>query len=953
MELSPPVVKPAGCRRLAAAAAVCAGLAGVAVLTGWCFDLEFLKRPAAGVTVVNPLTAVCFCVAAVTLWLLRPEGVSRKRRSAGKALALFLVGVGAMTLFSVLTGRGPAPDRLLFSASLGANRMAPNTALNLVLLGLALLMLDSPRRAVAAVVETLVVAASVLALLALVGYVYGVRKFYGLPAFNPMSPYTGGTFLILSTGTLLSRPGRGLVALVSSDTPGGAMMRRLLPAAVFVPVLLGWWNLAGQRAGLYTGEFGAAFQAVGNVVVFLALVSWTAWLLSHLDANRRRSEDSLRQSEERFRQLAENIDQVFWIASGQSAGAVYVSPAFERVWGRTCAEVYQDSSVWSDSIHPDDRDQVAAALERQKRGQCSEANYRIVRPDGQVRWIHDRGFPVLDSAGRTYRVAGVAEDVTARKNAQDELARAKAAADAANRSKSEFLANMSHEIRTPMAGIIGHADLLMDHDRSPADRLDSIAAIRRSGEHLLTVINDILDLSKIEAGRMTVEQVECDPCRVVGEVASLVRPRAQEKRLAFEVDFETPLPRTFRSDPTRLRQVLLNLVGNAVKFTKAGRVRVAVRLGEAPGGEAVLLFEVVDSGIGISADQVARLFEPFTQADTSTTRQFGGTGLGLTIGRRLARLLGGDIDVESSPGIGSRFTLRLPAGPLEGRPMVTNPAEALRSAEPPQGASPAQPPHRLQGRVLLAEDGPENRVVVAAYLRRAGLDVVIADDGREAVELARSNHAAGTPFDVILMDMQMPHLDGYGAASTLRGDGLTVPIVALTAHAMSDDREKCLVAGCTDYLSKPVNRNDLLATVHRHVSASPGAGAAAQTAAQQPASLRSSVEVDPVVRQFMPEFLRQLPAHVSAMRALLAEQDLAGLAGHVHQLKGSGGLYGFPQITAAASEAERLVKDGGPFETLRHQVDELVRLVRSVEGYDPASEGRAAAATAPERKENP
>ena len=522
---------------------------------------------------------------------------------------------------------------------------------------------------------------------------------------------------------------------------------------------------------------------------------------------------------------------------------------------------------------------------------------------------------------------------------------ARAAAESANQAKSQFLANMSHEIRTPMAAMLGHADLLLDPDRPAGDRVDSINTIRRSGQHLLMVLNDILDLSKIEAGKMSVERVDCDPCRVLGEVASLMRPRARERGLAFDVRFELPLPRTIESDPTRLRQVLINLVGNAVKFTKVGGVTVVVRLDDAPGNDPLLLFEVNDTGVGMTPEQMGRIFQPFAQADGSTTRQFGGTGLGLTISRRLARLMGGEIEADSQPGFGSRFTLSIQTGPLEGRPMVTDPAEATRSGNPaPDAPSATAPvPEVLDGNILLAEDGRENQVVVAAYLRKAGATVVLANDGREAVEIATLQAATPRPFDLILMDMQMPHLDGYGATALLRAEGIDVPIIALTAHAMTEDRDRCLFCGCTDYLAKPVNRTDLLATVARHLAASRAARVSPKASAGAPvssglANMGPSVDDDPVIRQYLPDFIAELPGRVRELTDLLAAQDLDELGQRVHQLKGSGGLYGFPQITHAAAEAEHRIKDREPLEAVRRGVEELVRVVRSVVGYDTLRE---------------
>jgi len=386
------------------------------------------------------------------------------------------------------------------------------------------------------------------------------------------------------------------------------------------------------------------------------------------------------------------------------------------------------------------------------------------------------------------------------------------AAREANRMKSEFLANMSHEIRTPMTAIQGYADLLLDPTVDASERRSHTQVIRRNSEHLLTILNDVLDLSKIEAGKMSVETLECSPVRVAREVASLMRVRAAEKQLEFELLFETKIPATIKSDPTRLRQILLNLVGNAIKFTSSGHVCVRVACENETSPSPQLAFHVVDTGIGLSEEAIARLFEPFSQGDASTTRKYGGTGLGLAISASLAQLLGGSLRVESVPGKGSTFTVRVGTGPLVDAPVMPSPGEALE-ALPHAPLPTAHANVRLEGTVLLAEDGRDNQALIATLLRKAGAVVKIAENGRIAVEEAMAARASGAPFDVILMDMQMPEMDGYAAASTLRLSKYTGPIIALTAHAMATDRARCLAVGCDEYLTKPIDRLRLLTTV--------------------------------------------------------------------------------------------------------------------------------------------
>ncbi|MBN2024099.1 MAG: response regulator [Pirellulales bacterium] len=406
--------------------------------------------------------------------------------------------------------------------------------------------------------------------------------------------------------------------------------------------------------------------------------------------------------------------------------------------------------------------------------------------------------------------------MAALESANKTLERFSEAAEVANRAKSAFLANMSHEIRTPMTAVLGYADVLLESLADP-EQLAAAGAIRRNGQHLLDLINDILDVSKIEAGKFNVETIACSPVRVVAEVVSLMRIRAEEKNLPLEVQYVGPIPETIHSDPTRLRQILFNLLGNAIKFTDAGLVRLVVRLVDGAHGKKCLRFDVVDTGIGLTDEQAARLFQPFTQADSSTSRRYGGTGLGLAISKRLAEMLGGTVRFSSTPGGGSTFSVTVATGPLEGVRLLDNPAETLaQDAEKPE--VPAGAAVTLDHRILLAEDGPDNRRLLAYLLTRAGAEVTVVEHGQAAYEAAMDALREGTPFDVILMDMQMPVLDGYAATRRLRESGYTGPIIALTAHAMSGDEEACRAAGCDDYATKPIHKNELLELIRQYAA---------------------------------------------------------------------------------------------------------------------------------------
>lgn len=558
-----------------------------------------------------------------------------------------------------------------------------------------------------------------------------------------------------------------------------------------------------QRVPRFTRE------TIDNVMAFYKLFAKIVSNLSYSNIQLTRSLlkeksilEALKESEEKFRLLVENIEYVFWMSSPGIKEMLYISPSYEKIWGRSCDSLYSNPTSFTESIHPDDKNRIIEAIKQHAKGKWNH-EYRIVLPNGTIRWINDTGFPIFDSNNQLKMMIGIARDITKNKIAEELLKLSLDKARKADQLKSAFLANVSHEIRTPLNAIMGFAELMITDNEFDESYKENLRYIKTSSKNLMNLINDILEISKIEAGEVDIHSIPFNLHEEINTiwVTSQIHLESKKNKIQFDLVIDEAVEEKIMGDPIRVNEVLSNLLSNAIKFTNKGKINLIVNKTD----NNLLQFIVKDTGIGVATDKLQTIFNPFEQEDNSISKHYGGTGLGLSISKKLVELMGGQITVESTKGVGSTFSFAIPYLPVhqsQNHSKTTNQDLKIKT----------------KGKILIAEDDEMNIIYLQNFMELHGLNIHLVKNGKQAIKVFQKD----LDIRLILMDIRMPVMDGYQAIKKIKSivkkeNRPYTPIIAITALAMPEDIELGKKSGFDEYITKPFHYEYLLRIITKYL----------------------------------------------------------------------------------------------------------------------------------------
>lgn len=753
---------------------------------------------------MNPLTALVFILLGM-LTLLNTSIVEFSfKRQAVKPLILLFSGILFILIASIATTDYHL-DKLMFNRSIGTSQMSKTAVLSFLLLIIAIALSQAKRSNLLALSQYVAIVPLCIGLVYFCAYAFDLNPLTSTRINAPLAINTSVCFVALSLSVLIKHPQLGFVDYITEKSAGGELARRMLPILLIVPFTVGLLRSIGQHLGFYSTEFGTSIFVVIVTLLSTIHLVYQSRVLTKIDLDRKHFEDVLKISENTFSK-AFNHSLIGMGMISPDGSWLNVNFALCNMLGYSREELL--NLTFQDLTFPDDLKNDLFHLKRTLEGDID--NFKV-----EKRFVHKGGHVVLArSVMSLVREDGVPKyfisqitDITSIKSIiktlrsnNVELAKATTKAEEATRSKSEFLSTMSHEIRTPMNAVIGFTNLLLENPRP--DQKESLEMLRFSGENLLVLINDILTHNKIEAGMIQLESIEINVKDFLSNIKSVLNPSAQEKGIQLTVLTEDNIPQYIIGDAVRLGQVIINLAGNAIKFTEAGRVTIATSVINSDTVSTTLRFEIRDTGIGIEQHKQEQIFNSYTQASSDTTRKYGGTGLGLGIANKLLELYGSKLKVESEPGKGSCFHFEISLGNCVAK------ANSFSNA--------AKDKKSLKGiTVLLAEDNKINVLLAKQFMKLWDVKCEVAENGLEAYKMVQERH-----YDLILMDLQMPVMDGYQASQAIRclaGEQYkSIPIIALTASAMKDVAIKIEDAGMNDLITKPFKPDDLFDRIYSY-----------------------------------------------------------------------------------------------------------------------------------------